>query len=663
MTRRFESSGAASSAFKLPTWLRELLVDRSRRGWVIFLAGLPLAYLFARQGAPWGEWDILKVQAGNVAWATGSVVTGFLGGFLPVAFLALIIRLRDVALAVLGLVAAYVVLNPMAAYSVMALSFMGLAGFFAALVGFSIALLWLFPVSFTRDTTLGSARWASLDDLWRAKLLETTADTSGFRLGRFLVAGRRAKDPESAYRVRYAKDRHLLTVAPTRAGKGVSSIIPNLLTHPGSIVVIDPKGENAMTTAKQRTAMGQKVHVIDPWGIAYGTLGVAPARFNPMDWLTAGGEDITENAMMLADALVVSTTGDDRFWDEEAKALLTGLLIHVATAPEEKGHRHLPRVRDLLGFGREAMDGLLETMTQSPHPVVRATGHRTLSKDDRTRANVMASAQSHTHFLDAPALRANLEASDVDFGTLKRKPQSVFLVLPADRLHTFSRWLRLVIQQAITVNARNVAEKPQHPILFMLDEMAALGRLTMVEQAYGLMAGFGMQLWGIVQDLSQLEKLYEKGWQTFVANSGVLQYFGSRDLKTAEYFSRLCGITTVKTFSSQIGQSVSDTVSWTAREFGGGSHTSGTSSSGTIGQSARALVTPDELMTMPPDSQLLIVERLPPIYATRINWRTDPVLKTLGVDIVAEAARQVAPAAPLQGRRAAAPFLTFPKSG
>lgn len=662
MTRHIHSPNQPSSAFKLPLTLKDLLADRSRRGWALFLAGLPFAYFFARQGAPWGEWDILRVQAGNAAWATGSLVTGFMAGFLPVAFIALIIRMRDVALAVLGLVAASVVFNPMAAYSVTALSFMGLAGFVAALAGFSIAAWWLFPITFSRDTTLGSARWANFEDLRRGQLLETSQEAKGFLLGRFIVTGRRAKDPAMAYRLRYAQDRHLLTVAPTRAGKGVSSIIPNLLMYPGSVVVIDPKGENAMTTARQRQAMGQAVHIIDPWGIACGALGIAPARFNPMDWLVAGGEDITENAMMLADALVVSTTGDDRFWDEEAKALLTGLLLHVATAPEEKGYRHLPRVRDLLGFGREAMDGLLETMTQSPHPVVRATGHRTLSKDDRTRANVMASAQSHTHFLDAPALRSSLEASDVDFGTLKRKPQSVFLVLPADRLHTFSRWLRLVIQQAITVNARNIAEKPQYPILFMLDEIAALGRLTMVEQAYGLMAGFGMQLWGIVQDLSQLEKLYEKGWQTFVANSGVLQYFGSRDLKTAEYFSWLCGITTVKTFSSQIGQSVSDTMSWTAREFGGGSHTSGTSSSGTTGQSARALVMPDELMTMPPDSQLLIIERLPPVYAVRVNWRTDPVLKTLGVDIVAEAARQTAPA-PLQGRRAAALFMTFPQSG
>jgi type IV secretion system protein VirD4 len=151
-------------------------------------------------------------------------------------------------------------------------------------------------------------------------------------------------------------------------------------------------------------------------------------------------------------------------------------------------------------------------------------------------------------------IRASLAASDFKFEDLKTSKMTVYLVLPADRLQTFGRWLRLLVQQGITVNARNVEVKPDKPILFLLDEMASLGRLTMVEQAFGLMAGFGMQLWGIVQDLSQLEGIYGKGWETFIGNSGVLQYFGSRDHKTAEYFSKLCGVSTVE--KSSFGRSV-----------------------------------------------------------------------------------------------------------
>ena len=93
-----------------------------------------------------------------------------------------------------------------------------------------------------------------------------------------------------------------------------------------------------------------------------------------------------------------------------------------------------------------------------------------------------------------------------------------------------------MIQIAIIANARNIAVKPEKPILFILDELPALGKMPVIEQAYGLMAGFGMQLWGFVQDLSQLESLYGKGWQSFIANSGMINYFGSRDRMTARIF-------------------------------------------------------------------------------------------------------------------------------
>ena len=117
-------------------------------------------------------------------------------------------------------------------------------------------------------------------------------------------------------------------------------------------------------------------------------------------------------------------------------------------------------------------------MAVHPHPVVHTTAARTISKDQKLRSNVLASLQSHTHFLDSPAIRANLSASDFKFEDLKTTKMTVYLVLPADRLDTFGRWLRLLVQQALTVNARNIEDMPDKPILFLLDEMAALGRLS-----------------------------------------------------------------------------------------------------------------------------------------------------------------------------------------
>ncbi|SMX39419.1 type IV secretory system conjugative DNA transfer family protein [Octadecabacter ascidiaceicola] len=512
-----------------------------------------------------------------------------------------------------------------------------------AIIGFFVALgHWLKRATqswFNPPDTFGSSRWATMDDLAKHKVL----NDDGIRFGQCL-------GKENFEWISYKGDRHLLTIAPTRSGKGTTQIIPNLLTYEGSMLVIDPKGENAMITAKQRMKMGHEVHIVDPWGIVDLDLVKEDAEtddvfvvssqgdvrstddasaFNPLDWLQDGDPDITENAMILADALILPNTSSDAFWDEEAKALLHGIILYVATDPAEDGRRHLGRVRELLLMDGKTLRKFFEHMLTSRHHIVQSTGARCLQKEEKLLANVFASAQAHTHFLDSERLRSSLISSSFKFEDLKTKPITIYLVLPADRLNTFSRWLRLLIQQAITVNARNIQIKPKKPVLFVLDEFAALGRLTMVEQAYGLMAGFGMQLWAIVQDLSQLERVYDKGWQSFIANAGMVNYFGSSDQKTAEYFSALCGEKTVWNF----GSSVADAFAMATDANGKRSRTETTTFTSNTSATQRKLAFPDELMRLHPDSQLVFVENMHPMKAYKENWFDDDVLKHLGVNL------------------------------
>ncbi|MBF9045459.1 type IV secretory system conjugative DNA transfer family protein [Rhodobacterales bacterium HKCCE4037] len=468
----------------------------------------------------------------------------------------------------------------------------------------------------TVPTTYGSAAWATIDEMRRKGLCVLT----GIRLGVVV-------DGENLQRLSYNGDRHGLLVAPARTHKGTSVIVPNLLTYEGPVLTIDPKGENVMMTGKARQEMGQTVYKVDPWNIA-DVDGIPTARFNPLDWLVAGDPDITENAMILADAIIVKQSEKDSFWDQTAVGYLQGTLLYVATDEREEGQRHLPRVRDLMMLDGDDMKAFFERMLESPHHVVAATGARMLQMDDKLLSNVMASVQSHTQFLDSPRLRESLSASDFRFEDLKAGNMSVYLCAPADRLEAFSRWLRLLVQQAITVNARNIENKPKKPILFLLDEMAALGRLSSVEQAYGLMAGFGMQLYGVVQDLSQLKRIYGDGFETFIGNSGLIQYFGSRDRMTAEYFSALCGETTVWNFSSAV-----------SRTFGSSGGQSGSSSSSSFGNTdttaaaQRKLAYPDELMRLPEDTQLVFVENMNPIIAKKVPWFKDEKLKSKGVSL------------------------------
>lgn len=496
-------------------------------------------------------------------------------------------------------------------------------------------------------TSYGSAKWATFDHLLKREMFDGT----GFFLGDFGVEGKTTP-------LHYHGARHLLTVAPTRSGKGVSAIVPNLLTYTGSAFVIDPKGENALITAARRgmgdekrgiEGMGHHVHLLDPWDIAAGQLGLKPARFNPLDWVNAGDPDAAENAFLLADALVYQEAGQggggERFWDDEAKAFLTGVILFVATSPAEAARSNLGRVRDICTMGETQLEKVLIEMGKSKLPVVVSTSQRTAGKDSKLRSNVMAAVQSHTHFLDSPRIRESLSATDFRFEDLKADLMTVYLILPADRLKTFDRWLRLLIQYAITVNARNIRTKPIEPVLFLLDEMPSLGRLTMIEQAYGLMAGFGMQLWGIVQDLNQLRTLYgEEGWQTFISNSGVIQYFGSRDQTTAEYFSALCGVTTVRpiSLSSSIATAIGTALSFTSSWGSGGSSNSSTNSSNsgttythgvTTNESQRQLAYADELMVLKGKEQIVFVENFDPIRASKIRWYEDPRYRELGTNL------------------------------
>ncbi|TNC45042.1 type IV secretory system conjugative DNA transfer family protein [Rubellimicrobium rubrum] len=454
----------------------------------------------------------------------------------------------------------------------------------------------------------GSARFATRRE--RAALQDDGAGSGG-SAGAGLLIGR---DAETGRLLRYAGPAHLLTLAPTRSGKGVGTVIPNLLVAERSVLCIDPKGENARIAGEARRRFGP-VHVLDPFGVT----GLPSAAYNPLGRLRADSPDLGEDTASLAEALVIDAPGQagEAHWNEEAKALLSGLIL-FAVCHEDEDRRTLAAVREYLTFPPERFRELLGLMQGSDAAggLVARAANRHLGKSDREAAGVLSSAQRHTHFLDSPRLVASTARSDFSFASLRHEVASVFLVLPPNRLDAYARWLRLLVSQALAEIARDAeagqlgqaaaggASPQREPTLFLLDEFAALGRLEAVERAMGLMAGYGLQLWPILQDMSQLRALYGARASTFVANAGVLQAFGVNDHETARWLSQLMGqeTTAYETTSHRPGDPPSISLHLTGRD----------------------LLTPDEVMRLPDTLQLLRVQGQPMILAQKLRYFADP---------------------------------------
>src|SRR2546422_5073739 len=317
----------------------------------------------------------------------------------------------------------------------------------------------------------GSARWGTGEAL---------AGERGLLLGR-----------SERHVLRLDGQGHVLTVAPTRSGKGVSCVIPNLLDYPGSVLVTDPKGENYAVTARWRGAQGHVVHALDPFDVVGGT-----ASYNPMDLIDSASADVADDARLLADMLILpeGREGEQAFWNEEARALLTGLILHVAaSAPPEL--RTLTHVRRLLTLAPDSAQQLLADMGQSTacHGLVARAAARLLQKAERERSGVVSTAQSHTHFLDSPRMARALDAGTLDFSSLKRDRVAVYLILPAERLDGYARWLRLMIACGLLAISRTRGH-PEERILFFLDEFAQLRRVHTVQRHIGMAVVAGGRL-------------------------------------------------------------------------------------------------------------------------------------------------------------------------
>lgn len=340
-------------------------------------------------------------------------------------------------------------------------------------------------------------------------------------------------------------ERNLQTFATSRSGKGVCQIIFNLLMWKHNALVIDPKGEAAEAACEVREYYDQDVYVLDP----FRTCNVPDryrAKLNLLDEIDPSSPHAFRQLNAIADGLVMRHSAEAGFWDGGTLEVLAGFAAHVLSSPEI-GARNLAAVRDLLTEpDPEKFAVIVDTMaTNSACGRLPITAAGKLTKTGTEAGHFLSGAVSNTKWLDDPFMVEMLSESTFKLSDLKRKPMTVFLVLPMDALADYGRFLRLFVRMALFHMMQKMpsgALKGER-CLFILDEAYSLGHIAEIQKAVGGLPGFNLHLWPFWQDLNQLREVYGRdGAGTFFANADASFFFGVNDPETAEYVSKVAGV-------------------------------------------------------------------------------------------------------------------------
>lgn len=337
-------------------------------------------------------------------------------------------------------------------------------------------------------------------------------------------------------------ERHIVTIAGSQSGKSRTVLIPNLLRYPASSVVLDPKGELARATAEARRRMGHNVQVLDPYRVT----GIASASFNPLADLGHGDPALVPaDAAEAADAIIINNPRDQH-WTDAAKNLVGGTIMHLRAS--SRTPPTLRQVRRIVCATHGELRDLFSAMADSEafDGAVGNVGAAFLGKLEgapKELQSILSTAQEQTRSFDD--LAHVTDRSDFKLTDLRNGRMSIYLVLPSMRMGTHYRWLRLMVQLVLGAMERAPVPYGSLPVWMILEEFPVLGHMRAIESAVGYMAGFGVKLWAVLQDLTQLQSQYQRSWETFLANAGVVQCFGNADWTTSEYLSKRLGMTQV----------------------------------------------------------------------------------------------------------------------
>jgi len=408
-------------------------------------------------------------------------------------------------------------------------------------------------------------------------------------------------------KLRYGGERHILVFGPNGTGKGMRLLVPNLLQCTDrSIFVIDPKGELAAMTAPFRRTLGEVV-IINPFGVLTNVYpDLKSSGYNPLAALDPDLPSFNSDAALLADALV-KIEGKDPHWDGSARSLIAALIMYATIqARKENRPATMAEVRRMLceaviepteknGYRGMGLPAYALEMMRASMPVGLRNKAAQFSDWSNEIRSIASAAKRQTEPFDDDEIAADLRQDGFDFREMKKRPVTVYVILPPDMMERHSKWLRLLLSSAMRGVLRT-RERGEPRVLFMLDEFAALGHLQLIETVWALVRGYGIQIMPVLQDMNQLKGLYKERWETFIGMAGAVASFGPNDLTTSKWLSDRAGETTKVVYGYHQGSG----------ESTGGPNGSSNNNEGVNWQQVKVpAVLPHDLFGMPAGSMLL----------------------------------------------------------
>ena len=469
------------------------------------------------------------------------------------------------------------------------------SGIALAIIAIPALAIYLMP---SKKKLFGEARFAKRIDIQKAGLLGDKGIIVGQLGSRYLMFG---------------GQQHAIISAPTRSGKGVGIVIPNLLNWPESVVVLDIKQENWDITSGYRQKHGQECFLFNPAAADYRT-----HRYNPLAYISADPNFRIDDVQKIANMLFPDVQGTDVIWTATPRGLFLGVVLYLAETPEKPvtlGQVVRETLKD--GDGSQYFASVINDRVTAGNPLsnacVRALNSYISISAENTRAGIMTSFRSRLELWMNPLVDAATSANDFDLRDVRKKKMSIYLGVTPDNLERMAPLLNLFFQQLIDLNTRelpNQNKQIKYSCMLLMDEFTAIGKIGILSKGISYIAGYGLRMLPIIQSPAQLVDVYgADAAQTFTTNHALNIIFPPKasETQTAKDISEWLGYDTVKTQSQSRSRKL----------FNKDNDSNSTS------EQQRALMLPQEITGLGQRRELIIMENVPPILADKVIYFKD----------------------------------------